>query len=127
MRSGRSDKAVKRSRGGRNLALLGVLSVVIAFATTGVSLAIYHNSGDIYIDRSRPGFLPDEAEIETEGDRVEEGYDFGKNGALTVKGLQEYLDKLTIEIQAIDAYEKPFSEDILSDEHLGITVEEPTE
>ena len=46
--------------GGRNLVLLGVGSILIAFIMTGVSLAVYHNSGDIYLDRSRPGFLPDE-------------------------------------------------------------------
>ena len=38
-------------RGGRNLLLLGLGSVVIALITTSISLAIYHNSGDIYIDR----------------------------------------------------------------------------
>jgi alpha-galactosidase/6-phospho-beta-glucosidase family protein len=45
---------------------------MIALATTGVSLAIYHNSGDIYLDRSRPGFLPDEQEIKQEEQKEEE-------------------------------------------------------
>ena len=52
------------TKGGKNLVLLGVLAVLIATVTTCISLAIYHNSGDIYLDRSRPGFLPDEEEIE---------------------------------------------------------------
>ena len=54
----------KIPRGGWNLIIMGLISIVIATATTGISLAIYHNSGDIYLDRSRPGFLPDEEEIE---------------------------------------------------------------
>ena len=52
------------TRGGKNLVLLGASAVLIATVTTCISLAIYHNSGDIYIDRSRPGFLPDKEEIE---------------------------------------------------------------
>ena len=52
--------------GSRNLIILGVVSGIIALATTGVSLAVYHNSGDIYLDRSRPGYLPDKEEIEEE-------------------------------------------------------------
>ena len=51
------------TKGSRNLVLLGVMSIVIAGATVGISLLIYHNSGDIYLDRSRPGFLPDEEEM----------------------------------------------------------------
>ena len=66
--------------GGRNLIILGMISVVVAVATTGVSLAIYHNSGDIYLDRSRPGFLPDEEEI---SDDVEADYEFDKSGTIT--------------------------------------------
>ena len=62
-------------RGGRNLLLLGLGSVVIALITTSISLAIYHNSGDIYIDRSRPGFLPDEKEVEEE-EELEDDYSF---------------------------------------------------
>ena len=54
----------KMTHGGRNLVILGVAATVIAIITTGVSLLIYHNSGDIYLDRSRPGFLPDEEEAE---------------------------------------------------------------
>ena len=59
-------KSKKIMHGGRNLVILGVVSTVLAVMTTGVSLAIYHNTGDIYLDRSRPGYLPDEEEIENE-------------------------------------------------------------
>ena len=67
MHEGKRLKALKQmKKNRRNLIILGLLSVIIATVTTGVSLAVYHNSGDIYLDRSRPGFLPDEDEIEGE-------------------------------------------------------------
>ena len=109
----------KMTHGGRNLVILGIVSTVIAVATTGVSLLVYHNSGDIYLDRSRPGYLPDEQEIEEEGEKEEE-YIFEKSGKLTINVIEEYLEKLNTEVKAIDAYEKPFDEDVLSDERLGI-------
>ncbi len=106
--------------GGRNLVILGIVSCVIAVATTGVSLAIYHNTGDIYLDRSRPGFLPDEDEIEKEEENKEEEYDFSASGKITKEVLKEYLEKLQVEIDAIDAYEEPFTEKSLTDETLDI-------
>ena len=116
----RVHKKRKMTSGGRNLAILGILSVVVALASTGVSLAIYHNSGDIYLDRSRPGFLPDEDEIGEEEERTEEEYDFAKKGSLTKEGLEEYLENMDAMMKAVDSYEKPFGPEVLSDEHLGI-------
>lgn len=107
------------TKGGRNLVLLGVASVLAALITTGVSLAIYHNSGDIYLDRSRPGFLPDEEEVETEP--VEEDYTLEKSGSVTRAVVDEYLEAYGRELDAIDAFEKPFSASVLSDEKLGIS------
>lgn len=106
---------------GRNLVILGAASIMVAVATTSVSLAIYHNSGDIYLDRSRPGFLPDEEEIDEDEDKVEQVYDFASDGSVTAEGLEEYLKNLGLEIDAVDSYEKPFGAEVLSDEHLGIT------
>ncbi|MBO4276195.1 hypothetical protein J5868_00600 [Candidatus Saccharibacteria bacterium] len=105
--------------GGRNLVILGIASVVIAFLTTGVSLALYHNSGDIYLDRSRPGYLPDEEEIEQD-DNVKDEYVFDKTGTINDTVLEEYAENLQNEIEAIEAYKNPFSADALSDERLGI-------
>lgn len=119
MRIVQKPKKQKISHGGRNLVILGIVSTVIALVATGVSLLIYHNSGDIYLDRSRPGYLPDEEEIEEEGEKEEE-YVFEKSGKLTVEVVEEYLEKLKTEIKAIDAYESPFNESVLSDERLGI-------
>ena len=127
----KKNKAVRKpnpKKGARNLVLLGVLSILIASATTGVSLAIYHNSGDIYLDRSRPGFLPDKAEIEEEEDKEpDEDYDFQKSGKITAEVLEEYSQNLNEEVEAIDSYEKPFGAGVLSDESLGIPVDGDTE
>lgn len=108
------------TRGGRNLVILGIAASLVAVATTGVSLAIYHNSGDIYLDRSRPGFLPDDEEVEQEVDTEEEEYEFEKSGPVTKEILDEYIEKLEAEIKAIDAYKNPFDASALSDEKLGI-------
>lgn len=113
------EKRKKISRGGKNLVLLGIISILIALLTTGVSLAIYHNSGDIYLDRSRPGFLPDEEEIEEE-DEEEKDYDFSKTGALTVEQLEEYLKMLKSDIDTMDTESNPYNGKVLSDNSLGI-------
>lgn len=109
------------TKGGKNLVLLGILSIVVAGMTTGIALAIYHNSGDIYLDRSRPGFLPDEEEI-SEGAKEDETkiYDFSEKGEMTPEVLKEYLEKLDEEIKGIDGAKDAFSAGALSDERLGI-------
>lgn len=115
-----NDQKKKRmTKGGRNLVILGVASTVVSLIATGVSLMIYHNSGDIYLDRSRPGFLPDEKEIE-ENIEKEENYTFEKSGKLTIKAIEEYLEKIQAEVKAIDSYTTPFDIDVISDERLGI-------
>ena len=48
------------TKGSRNLVILGSVACLIAAVTTSIELVIYRNSGDIYLDRSRPGFLTDE-------------------------------------------------------------------
>ncbi|MBR3132065.1 hypothetical protein IKG33_01490 [Candidatus Saccharibacteria bacterium] len=116
------QKEKKYTKGGWNLLVLGIIAIVIATATTGVSLMIYHNSGDIYLDRSRPGFLPDEEEIEEEEVKEEE-YNFSKTGKMSAEVVNEYLKNLEEEVKAIDDYEKPFEKEALSDEHLGIPIE----
>lgn len=112
----------KMRKGKWNLLMLGIFSIVVAVATTGVSLLIYHNSGDIYLDRSRPGYLPDEEEIGSEGENELE-YELDKSGKMSMEVLEEYLDNLDLEIKAIDSFEKPFGQDVLSNDRLGIPAE----
>ena len=117
----KNDEDKKMEPGGRNLVLLGVFATLIAVITTGVSLMLYHNSGDIYLDRSRPGFLPDEEEAEEE--KVEEEYTFSRSGKITGDVLDELLKNLDLEVQSIDTYGDQFGEGALSDERLGIPLE----
>ncbi len=115
------EKPKKVTKSGKNLILLGLGATLIAALTTGVSLAIYHNSGDIYLDRSRPGFLPDEEEIEQKDNNgTGEVYDFSKQDGVTEENLTEYLEEMELEVKGIDDFEKPFDAEILSDEHFGI-------
>ena len=122
-------KKIKTQSGARNLILLGLASILIAVMTTSVALAIYHNSGDIYLDRSRPGYLPDEQEIEKDEDKKDdvEEYDFSRDGVVDEAGLGEFLKHLNEEVKAIDEFEKPFSSEVLTDDYLGIPVEKKAE
>ncbi len=109
------------TRGGRNLVILGVASLLIAVTTTGVSLAVYHSSGDIYLDRSRPGFLPDEEEIEKEENKDnQENYIFSETGPIDAETLDEYLKQLRVEIKSLEDFKRPFDPDSMSDSSLGI-------
>ena len=104
------------SSGSRNLLVLGISAILIAILTSGISLALYHDSGDIYLDRSRPGYLPEKSTTEPE----EEPYSFPSTGALSAEELEEYTKNLKSAIDSLESLKNPFSEDVLSDEALGI-------
>jgi len=101
----------------RNIIILGIASVSVALLTTIASLIIYHNSGDIYLDRSRPGYLPDEAEVENV---PESTYTFSSSGPINEEVLNDYIDHYEEVLNYIDDLDSPFSETPLSDESLGI-------
>lgn len=101
----------------RNIVILGIVSVSIALLTTIVSLVIYHNSGDIYLDRSRPGYLPDEAEVENE---PESTYSFPSSGPINEEVLNEYIDHYQQVLDYIDDLDSPFAETPLTDDSIGI-------
>ncbi len=101
-----------------NLLLLGIGATLIALLTTGISIIIYHESGDIYLDRSRPGFLPDKEEIEDRSD--DEEYIFSENGPVTKYDLDEYLKMFDEELKDLDELKNPYSAEPLSDDALGI-------
>ena len=107
-------------KGGINLIILGIISIAIAGITTGVSLLVYHNSGDIYLDRSRPGFLPDEEEALEEAED-EDDYSFQKTGPVDLIVLDEYLEKIQDEVDGVNAEQQPFDGKVLSDEEFGVS------
>lgn len=118
-----SEDAAKSKISSKNLIILGAVSTGIAVITTAVSLIIYHNSGDIYLDRSRPGYLPDESEIQSQ---VESSYDFSVTGPLTESDLEEYIKHFEEKLGNIDDLKDPFSGAPLSNESLGIPNSQPS-
>lgn len=108
------------TRGGRNLTILGVGAILITLVTTSVSLMIYRVSGDIYLDRSRPGFLPDEEEVKSEGDQPS-NFTYAESGPIDAASLDEYLKELEKVNARLKNYSDPFTATPLSDESLGIT------
>ena len=101
-----------------NLVILGVISIAIAVLTTSVSVILYHRSGDIYLDRSRPGFLPDESEVDRTPPTTT--YRFSDNGPIDSTVYDEYIENFEKALDQIDDLDSPFSETPLTDESLGI-------
>ena len=90
------------SRGGKALIRLGIISTIIAVATTGLSLYFYHASGDIYIDRSRPGFLPEKHESEQFDNNS--SYHFSEDGDISSQQIEEYLENLSQKIASLTSH-----------------------
>ncbi len=103
--------------GGRNLMLLGLCSVIIALITTSISIFIYRHTGDIYLDRSRPGYIAEGEKRDEENDGNEE---FSNEGMVDKKSLEEYLKELESIEGRINAHENDFDDEPLTDDALGI-------
>lgn len=105
-----------------NLAILAVVAVVIALITTSISLFIYKITGDIYIDRSRPGYISKEEEgkISDDGQNKKTTYSFSPEGKITKKTLKKYLEDFE-KVQQLTQSNEAFGEAPLSDESLGIS------
>lgn len=108
------------NHGKRNLLLLAVGALLITATTTCASLWAYRTSGDIYLDRSRPGYLPDQEEINEDSD-VNSNFVFSDTGTLTKTDLEEYLKELKTINDRIKALSDPYAPGPLTDESLGIT------
>ena len=108
------------TKGSRNLVILGSVACLIAAVTTSFELVIYRNSGDIYLDRSRPGFLPDEDEVEA-NHQDESTYSYSDTGELNANELDKYIDELKLIETHIQSISDPYGPAPLSDESLGIS------
>lgn len=103
--------------GGRNLLLLCLAGIVMALISTSISLIIYRSSGDIYIDRSRPGYISEDEVYDTADDGNET---FSSDGEITKDVLDEYAKDINDICQRLDAAKDAFSDKALSAETLGI-------
>ena len=110
--------------GGRNLCILGIGALIVAIITTSISLKIYHDTGDVYLDRSRPGFISDEEKHRT-AENIKET--FSEDGEIDAKVLDEYLQKLEQMRKKSDDYIKDFTTNPLSDDQLGIEATDESE
>ena len=115
-----ADSQNKPIRGRRNLIILAIGSGFIALATTVASLQIYRATGDIYLDRSRPGYIFDDEKHSEEDDQKES---FSNEGEITVEALDEYLKELDTVIKRVDDSASDYSLEPLSDDSLGISVD----
>lgn len=110
------------SRGSRNLLMLGAACLLFAGITTSISLNIYKDTGDIYLDRSRPGFLPDEEEAAKDAE-VSTDFQFSETGPLSKAELEEYLKELETLRGKLHNL-KPYQATPLTDESLGIPADD---
>lgn len=117
----KTDEVEKKEiHGGRNLILLGLISILIALSTSLISLYIYHKSGDIYLDCSMPGADCPSAHSNSEENKNEDTYKFSDYGEINGKTLDEFLEKYNSASEKLRKISTPFSDEPLSDESLGI-------
>ena len=114
-------------KGNRNIIILGIAATAITIILTTVSMIIYHNSGDIYLDRSRPGYLPDEEEIEENENEKQFTYTFPDSGDINDGVIDDFLKNLNEVIESLDKYTEPFAPQSISDGVIGIPSEIPSE
>lgn len=101
----------------RNFLILTVVAIAIPVITVSASLVAYNLSGDKYLDRSRPGYMPEDS---GETDELPSNT-FSDSGPIDTETLDEYLqnlDQLTRYLTSDSQYFGPHS---LSDESLGLT------
>ena len=116
--NGKIKKKTQKEGTNINLGILAVAAALIALITTSISLYIYKATGDIYIDRSRPGYISEDEKHNTDDD-VQEKY--SNEGDITEKTLTEYIEELDRVSERINASKNDFGPDPLSDDNLMIT------
>lgn len=111
------EEAPRVIHGGRNLMILGLVSAIIAIVTTAISLVVYRVTGDIYLDRSRPGYI---SENEADDDKYDAKENISTEGEVTKSTINEYINQLDSVRGRIESLENAFDEDPLNDDALSI-------
>ena len=109
----------KKIHGGRNLMILGIAAAAIAFVSTAVSLHIYRETGDVYLDRSRPGYIFEDEKHDTDDDKKEL---FSADGEINSGVLDQYLKEYDTVMERIEDASDDFSPEPLSNESLSIDI-----
>ncbi len=115
-----TEENIEKKSGNKNLIILGVGSVLMAFVTACASLYIYHASGDIYLDCSLPEADCPSARSDSEENNRSDVYRFSENGKVDEEILNEYLKEYKKTVNKVKKYEHPFAGNALDDESLGI-------
>lgn len=105
-----------KSHGGRNLVIMGIGAIVVALVSTGISLQIYRATGDIYLDRSRPGYISESDKV----DSKDKDETFSDTGDMNDAAVDLYIKELDATNNKIKALSGDFSEEPISDDSLGI-------
>ena len=113
------DQEPKTIRGGRNLIILGFSVTVIAIISTAISLHIYRETGDVYLDRSRPGYIFEDEKHDTDDDKKEL---FSADGEVDASVLDQYLKEFDTVMDRIEDASNDFSPEPISNESLGIDI-----
>ena len=109
----------KKIHGGRNLMILGVSATAIAIISTAVSLHIYRATGDVYLDRSRPGYIFEDEKHDENDDKKEI---FSADGEINSGVLDHYLKEYDAVMERIEDASDDFSPEPLSNESLNIDI-----
>lgn len=113
------DQEPKTIRGGRNLIILGFSVTVIAIISTAISLHIYRETGDVYLDRSRPGYIFEDEKHDTDDDKKEL---FSADGEVDASVLDQYLKEFDTVMDRIEDASNDFSPEPISNESLSIDI-----
>ena len=113
------DQEPKTIHGGRNLIILGFSVAVIAIISTAISLHIYRETGDVYLDRSRPGYIFEDEKHDTDDDKKEL---FSADGEVDASVLNQYLKEFDTVMDRIEDASNDFSPEPISNESLGIDI-----
>jgi len=97
----------------KNLLVLTLLMLIIPAITVAGSLIAYDLSGDKYLDRSRPGFMPEEDDSDDTSEIMSE------DGPVDRQIIDKYLEGLREYTKGVLETEF-FSDRPLSDESLGL-------
>ncbi|MBO4855039.1 hypothetical protein J5500_01365 [Candidatus Saccharibacteria bacterium] len=111
------EETPRTIHGGRNLMILGFSSIIIAIITTAISLVVYRATGDIYLDRSRPGYI---SENETDDKKYDAKETISTEGEVSKNTIDEYLNQLDSVRGRIDSLSNTFDPDPLDDDALAI-------
>jgi len=112
--AGNAPAPEKEINGVRNLGILALAACLIAIVTTVIGVYMYVSSGDIYLDRSLPGLLP---EVSEPDDRDEQ-YIFSDFGSIDEATLEEFLEHFGAAEKEVEVFKEPFADAPLSDETL---------